>query len=1317
MKTLHHATTFVLLLWLANGALFAGKLGLERLSTWGYNGYRYLEDSPVGLIGVARNGLDFLALDEAGQPRVTRQVNLTNHHILHVVRDGAYMWVGDRFTLRLVQLGEQSVQIVAEFDTQGDARQWTGTRHQLVVRAFGRLAIYQVRDSGEIALQRSFDWPGASGELALVGEDLFILDRDRLLHLPPSAESIEDAVALEVPQGADFSVGGLGHTAQSLYAVDQDSRQLLYWDRGPEGWQLGTPVSLGDDTDPPQLLAVGPDQLVVGDQDEDLWFFERTGNAAPTLTARRGGVSHQDVLNLGDGGWLTGDFRGVQVWRENAAGQEVTARLEQGGIAGELAVKDHVLYWVKGDALWLFDRRDPFALKPITTLQIARVRQLHVVGDLLVVLGDDCFLFDIQNPEQPSPRATIETAYTTVDVNTDPVTGKLLMAAAVDLSREGRIEVLDLSVPQSPQIISVFGIRDYPVGIDFDGERLTTLQMDSVTRYHWSSECRRLTLLSNAYSGTGHLFHQGFAVMGDQVLTHWVTGNLSGMLFDQQNGLRRTTQKTVAGTFANEPTRLTIKGDRVVLVGRDLVIMDAADPYAPAEVGRLPMGGVADTLWLGNLMFVSGGNTGRLEVVRVKNAVETQYLPWVSQNPPFESKLTFVNESAVPQTLHLTALKRGLPAQTHRLTLPPNRAQQWNAADLFPGATGYSLKIEGDTQKVPVFLERRDPAGAVIHAALTEAQLGSDLVFPAFQDQNGFRALVVTPLQEDVYGFHARLFWLNQNGDVAGERLVELDPLEPNVVVLPAGDFSFRLQAETDKLLLGEQFQFGEDLSHQSVLPQSFDAADAQQGGLRVSERVPLASAETVAAVAAQADRIAVAVGDRVQLFRHTEQGVLAESALTGFDLVGDLAWVDEILIVADQDAVVLFVPDGQGVLQRAASLPESGVIQIETATFPNRRMVLGCSTPYAESLWKLYDLGEPAVPRLLAEDYFQDLSSFSFEDGFLSVFQDFSQIDVLDLRDAPVVTRVKELRYNVFVNRGYHQLLRRGEQLFWLYPGNGLLSVHEPWFPDYSYYGHGYSPHFLTDTAVVLADSVLVADQHNGLALVDSSNPFDLNVVDRLLDLQASHVAAADDRLWAIDAAAGELVALERDRAQPQFHVVPVPGQVSGLRLEVHQGAAVETQLTGGGEMLPSTQRRDVFAADALSAEAVRLDAVRPSAAWLQSATATWLPTVPDAALGTHLSLPLSQATGTVTLLQRGAEGKVTLQLLSETGRAASHTFTPSPDQPVTLDLAAIFETSVREAATALSVKGQTDARLTAVIALERNGSVTQGLVATRVR
>lgn len=1310
MQMLRNATLVVVLLCHA-GFLAANDFRLERLSAWGNAGYLYLEEGPTGWVGVTRHGVDFLNIDSSGQPTVTQSVQVTFEPIHRVQRDGSFLWIEDSDYIRLVELGDQSLTDRVRHEMEQNWVHWAGDRTQLVAAETNQIVFYRVKEDGTLESQKVVSWPQAVSALALLDEALALLGRDVVSLLPVDADSFDERLVLADPDSGSFESGGLAVSQNTLYTIDADHHRLVTWRRTGSEWGLAAQLSLGPLERGPRFLQVSNDHLVLGDRYEDIHFLSRGDEGGPQLLGSYTVGKHQDVLLTAEGRWLLGGAAGLQVWGQTDQGAGVLGRLEHGGEAGELAYKDHVLYWVKGDAVWLFDRSNPFALAPLGKLDHSDVRQLRRSGDVLAVLADELHLYDVADPTQPSLQSSLPIFYEAMDLNQgDSVNGPQLAAVLLGGNFGSRIDIFDLSNLAEPQTLVNADTYNYVIGVAFENDALFTLKPDSVAHYVWSAEHRNLALQNSVYSGTGHLEHRQFAVAEQQVFTHWVNGNLAAMEHDAERSLRRTTEQGVIHTGGESEARLTVKDGRVALGGRDLVIMDATQPYELNEIARLESSGVFDTLWLGNLLYVSGGPSGRLEAVRFKPVVSPLYVPWISHSESFQSSLTFVNEGALPQTISLTALLRGEDARSRTLTLSPNQAQRWDADALFPGKTGYSLKVEGDSQTVAVFLERRDPHGSVIQPAQPQSGLGSDLVFPAFRGDRGFRALVVTPLDPNPFNLGASLSWSDNEGRVVGHRRLELELMEPNVVVLPEGDYSYRVHAERDVPLLGEQFQFQTDLRHQSVSPRSFDAIRHR--------RSPLTSVATVPhngviwhTMAAQGNRVALAELDRVVVYRRGDQGISQETVIDGFEDLRDLAWVDDILLVADIEGVHVIQAGGSGEWPRVATVAEADVVQVEAGGFPNRRMVIGTHNGSSSARWKLYDLDHPGEPRFLTMDHYAGDTAFSFDDGLLTLFPQWNHIHVLDLRDATQVQVVEQHFNLVLMNGGFHQLFRVGAQILWLYPNEGLLNMFRPWFVADGPFRFGFSPHFLSGTAAFGDDTALVADRENGLALVDTSSPADLKVVDRRIDLEAHLTAADAGNWWVVTGPDGDLHLMETKTRQPQFHAYAVPDDGAGLQLSVHQGAAVATELSHADGVLALQQQsaRFAMASVADAGETVAFESIRPVTGWLHNDDLDWIPTFADDRLAAKLMLPLQAGSTRVTLLQRGETGKVTLSLVLQQGTGTSHAVTLSGGQTTSLDLADAFSTEQLSQAVALRITGAADARLGAMLHLVQEGRETQ--------
>lgn len=1322
MVKIRFSLLWLLLILPAMVPLQAVDVRLERLGAWGNDGYSYIESGPNGPIGFSANSLDFFAFDAAGTPRVAASRFLLENRLRGLQQDGAFLWLSDGKSLHLVQLGDADATTLLRHTPQTNLYAWTGDRNRLVVQAFNKLLLYRVADGARVTLEREIAWTELITQVALLGDDLIVQGEQQVYALAFANGDYDSAVALGVAEGAAFAGGGLAVIDQTLFAVDQAHDTLATWVRDQNGWTPHAPVAIGDSYDPIVVRHLNADHILLGDNGYTAWLFEHGDANRPVLVKTLNDISHDDLLPLSSGEWLIGNQQGLQRATLTDDGFEIGARLEQGGAGGDLVVKGSVIFWVKGDALWLFDRRDPFNPTPIKTVQTGPVHQLRLEGNLLAVAGDALNLYDVSNPLEPKLLNSMPTLFDGIALQ-----NRLLVGASFDADTDlGHLMFFNVSNAAQPQLLLDYSSRDSFKDVAIAGDQIFGLEYSHVLQYRWDAATARLEQVARLYTGTGHVEHENFTVRDGQVLTYWSNGNLLALDYDETTPLRATVNYQVPGGGSTNASRLSLRDGWLAAGGKDLVIIDANQPHQLTEIGRLPMAGVKDVAWQGNLLFVSGGGSGRLEVVRLKQVVPPVYLPWISNSSDFPSDLTVVNEGPLAQTLTMTAMLRNAEAQTITRTIPGDSAQVWSVESLFPGQTGYSLKLASETQTVQAFLHRRDRKSSVVQPAVREAQVGGDLFFPTFQGAAALRALVVTPLTTQSGPVAGRLQRLNPNGAVLGEQTILLEPAEPNVVILPEGDFAFRVAMERDVAVIGEQFRFENDGGHSSVLGWSSAADSAMRGPLTDLHQWVNPDAYPWRFMAARQDQVAVADSKRVLVLGSRLTGVYQQATIEGFDDIRDMSWGESYLVVADSKGVVAYEVDYFGAVTELARIEQADVIQVATSTFPNHRLMVGTEVGLSEARWQLYDWPSATQLKPIAEGRYVLPQRFSFVDGYLTFFPDASELEIQNLRNAPEVQTVQRMYHNLLRDNGNHQLFYHGGQVLWLYPPRGLFSLYRPWYPDYSQAANGFSAQFLAQSVAILEDAVLVADRDNGLKLVDISNPFDLKTVDHLLARKTNLVAAHADRMWAADRHNGDVRLLVRGTPQPQWHVPYLPTDQGALHLDYHRRLADFNYLhwTAGAQngVLPIEQSIGSVAVDSLSRNqrpaAVSFTANLPTAAWLRGDRLRWVPTVRDHELGSVLMVPLfDEMTPQVTLNHDGVADEIVFTLYLADGVEVTERRFVTAALTTTFTLAELFDAEVLAQAKALSLEADADARFTAAVHVLQNGALTQLIPATRVR
>ncbi len=1302
--------------------LQAADVRLERLGVWGNDGYRFIESGPHGLYGLTSHSLDFLEIGEGGQPRVAGSVFIDDYQIHGLQADGEFLWIATTNSIQLVQLGANQVTPLLRFTPSVRTSIWAGDRGRLVVRYRDMLRYYRANDEGDLALERELAWPENITQLALLGDDLIVQGDRQIYVLALSNGDRQSALPLDVPGTVTFANGGLAVMDQTVFAVDQTNKTLSRWVRDPNAWTTQPPVPINDANDQIFVRHLDAHYIVLGNDYDMVWAFERRDDREPLFVRAATEISHDDVLPLGADDWFVGNRMGLQRWIADEDGMSVSARIAQGGSGGDLVIKGSVIYWVKGDAAWLFDRRDPFNPTPLGTLQTGPVHQLRLEGNVLAVVGDVLSLYNVSNPFEPQLLSTLPISFAGVAMQE-----RLLVGFYFDYRADrGHLQLYNLSNAAEPQLLHELTDQIFFKDVALSGDQVFGLGYSDVYQYQWHADAARLEKVAQVYTGTGHVEHDNFTVRDGQVLTYWSSGNLMALDYDENTALRPTVNTYIAGGSLFNASRLDYRNGLVAVGGKDLVVVDTNTPHQLEEIGRLTMAGVRDTAWLGNLLFVSSGGSGRLEVVRLKQVVPPIYFPWISNSPDYPSDLTVVNEGPLAQTLTFTAMLRNAPAQTITRTVPGDSAQVWSVESLFPGHTGYSLKVASESQKVQAFLQRRDRQGSVVQPAVLADKAGTDLVFPAFQGAAALRVIVVTPLRTGSSPLLARIEMLRSNGSRSGEFPAFLRPGEPNVVFLPEGDFRFRVAVEQEVPLLGEQFHFDSDGGHASVLGWSAGADSAMRAPLTVHHQWVNPDAKPWRAMASSFDRVALADAKSVKVLGARLTGLYEQASIDGFDDIRDLTWGDNYLVVADSQGVFIYDVDDFGTVTELAQIQQDKIVQIEVSRFPNRHLMVGFEVGFRYGNWHLYDWSEPGKLQRIAEGDYGLPQRFSFERGFFSFFEPYQEVIILDMRNAPTVTTEQRLYHQLLVDAGNHQTIIHGNQVLWLHPHRGLYSLYRPWFPDYSQAYFGFSPLFQAEEMAVMEDAVLVADRTNGLKLVDITNPFDLQTVDHFTDLKTNLVAADADRLWAADQSNGDVRYLLRGTPQPQWHVPHLATDLGVLYLEYHRRLADLNYLHWTADadagLIPIAESIGTIAVDSLAGDgphaALSFTADMPTAAWLHGGGLRWVPTVRDHELGSALVVPLlGEQTPRVTLMHGGVADEIRFTLFLADGTEVTQALGIDAAPTTTFTLSELFEPEQLALAKALRLEASEDARFSAAVHLLQSGTLSQLIPATRVR
>ncbi len=1317
----------VSLLWLmlflaAVAPVQAVDVRLERLAAWGNDGYRFIESGPHGLYGLTSHALDFLEIGEGGRPSVTGSVFLDDFPIQSLQADGEFLWIATTASVQLVQLGAAEVTPLLRHIPSVRTSIWAGDRARLVVQQRDRLRFYRVNDGGELLAERELAWPEAVTQLALHGDDLIVQGETQIYVLAFNDGNRENAQVLDVPESAAFAHGGLAVRGQTVFAVDQGNNNLASWVRSQNAWTTRTPVPISDSDDTVFVRHIDDHYIALGNDDDTVWLFEQRDNSEPLFVRSENGINHHDVLLLSTDRWFTGNAQGLQDWVGDVDGMVVSYRLEQGGDSGDLAIKGSVIYWVKGDAVWLFDRRDPFNLTPITTLQTGPVHQLRLVGNILAVVGDELNLYNVSNPVEPTLLSTLPISFRGVAIQ-----DRLMVGTFYDHREDlGHLQLYNLSNAAQPRLLhEQMDHRLFLKGVALMGDQVFGLGVSDVHQWHWHAEAARLDKVAQVYTGVGHLELDNFIVRDGQVLVYW--GNLLALDYDDNTPLRRTVNTWLPTGGINDLSGLAERDGWVAAGGKDLVIVDARTPHQLEQIGQLAMAGVTDVAWQGNLLFVSGGGSGRLEAVRLKRVAPPSYFPWISNSTDFPSELTVVNEGPLPQTLTFTAMLRHAPAKTITRTIPGDSARVWSVDALFPDHTGYSLKVASESQQVQAFLQRRDRQGSVVQPAVAEDQTGADLVFPAFQGAAALRALVVTPLTTQTSTLAARLQRLNAAGTVVGEDPILLEPAEPNVVILPAGDFRFRVAMEGGIPLIGEQFHFDADGRHASVLGWSAGADADMRGPLTVLHQWTNPEARPWRAMDAYSRRVALADSKSVKVLGIRLTGLYELATLEGFDDIRDLAWGGDSLVVADSKGLFFYDLDDFGNVTPLAQIEQANVIQVEASNFPNRMLMVGMEgSPSSYGNWDLYQWREPTELNLVNEGHYNLPQRFSYEDGFVTFFEGYNEMVTYDLRTGYDVSIVQRVHVLQLVDGVEHQAFYHGDQILWLYTGRGLFSLYAPWSSDLNHAASAFNTQFLARDVAVMEDAVLVADRDNGLKLVDVTNPFDLKTVAHHPDLKTNLVDADAGRMWAADQDTGDVRFMGRGLQQPQWHVPYLPTDQGPLRLDYHRqlDSRVFLDWTAGAldGSISTEQRVGAIDVDDLVRDhilsSVSFAAGMPTVAWLRGESLRWVPTVRDDELGSALMVPLfGEQTPRVTLKHDGVADEIVFTLYLADGVDVTETRSTNAAQATTFTLTEIFDTDVLAQAKALRLEASEGARFTAAVHLLQNGALSQLIPATRVR
>lgn len=1324
------------------GPLLATELHLERLAAYGHGGYQWWAGTVAAPVAVTHHTLEFIDLSAAGGPRRRATVYLGDAPLIAAAADREYLWVQDDQRLRLLRLGVNNARTLIYFDSGNSlvagesgasvasgARvdAWAGDRARLAVLSQHHVTLYRVDGETGLVRDHEFDVTLPVSGLTLAGDRLVLQTPDALLATSVYATETRQFETLAVPEDVRFDPAGIAADGDDVVALDQRGRNLLQWRWAGDRFQAEAAVPLAQSDGRLAIRYVDDQQRVVADEGARLWLFARDGDQW-LLDRRYSNLPHHDVWPLDAQNLLTADARGLQLRRREGARLTVRARLEEGGIGGDIAVKDDIVYWVQGDALHVFDCSNPYQPQLVHRVQLGPIRRLQLADNVLAILANDLFLFDIINPRSPQPGPTLYNYFQDMAL----ADGRLV---TLGTDNRGRPELVmhafdDDGTPQALARVLVDGDPQHVAIEDF---AVFTLDDFRLTRFAWRPLERSLVEREVVAVPGGNLAPQHLAVRDGRVFV--LAGNGDVIAFEDEPllGLRATVALPVAGAAYGLPSRLSTDAQRLVVGGRDLVLVDRTKPHELTERAHLAGAGVAATASRDGLIFVSGGSSGRLEIVRVAAGVAPLYVPWVSNSDAFRGEVRIVNAGAEAQRLQVRAFAQdGIP-RGRTLEMPAQTVREWRADQLFPGLTGYSLEIAAPHTAVQVFYRRFDPTGSVVVPAVNGAALGSDLVFPCAEFGDLHRVLVVTALAEGVTDVLARVQTLDkQDGSIVAEFSHPLKVGRAGIIRLPGfADDSARIQVAQGVRLVGEQFRFDIAQRQTSVSGWSPSSDADDQAGLDLLDTWTNPNPNHAwRALQAVGERVAAADHASITMLRYADRKIVAEHRLDGFHDIRDVAWRHNLMAVADADGVHLLDVTADGTLARRQSLPVQAH-QVAVAVRPRPVLVIG-----EADTWALYDLSAGDLSRPAAQGTQQPNSRFWLADGWLTVFEDFGDVVVRDVRRPQNVGQAHVVQHGLLFEDGLHQIVRQGGRLLWLHPRFGLLGLYQPWFPTRAPWAQARLPLFQAATPALSSDGVVVADRHNGLKLIETANPFAFQIVAHRRELKPDRVAVAGERIWASDMQTGNLSVLVRADRLPQTHFPYVPLNQADLYLDIHQSGAVADSLRwrAGTASIPSASgdltikhrenpfNPDMFGAGANGWTSVSFRGARPVQAWLSGSAlgGRWARGLRDEELATEVMLPVhADLCRAVTVMDRGNGGEMslTLTVLADGDALARHVLTLAGGATVTHALDQLFGSDVLAVAEALHISGPGEARLGAVVHLYENDRLKQLVTGTPVR
>jgi len=126
-----------------------------------------------------------------------------------------------------------------------------------------------------------------------------------------------------------------------------------------------------------------------------------------------------------------------------------------------------------------------------------------------------------------------------------------------------------------------------------------------------------------------------------------------------------------------------------------LEIWDFADPNSPVLLLNQPFNTGESLLQSGDLLLTFQSQPTVLTLFSKPDFSSDALIPWMVDNFEFKSQVGFFNGSERSVTLHLSATNRFGVTVERDLALPAESARTYDASQLFPGRTGYSLSIRG----------------------------------------------------------------------------------------------------------------------------------------------------------------------------------------------------------------------------------------------------------------------------------------------------------------------------------------------------------------------------------------------------------------------------------------------------------------------------------------------------------------------------------------------------------------------------------------------------------------------------------------------